>query len=46
MGLRLDSFKSWLRTLLDDGQVLKRSGNGFVGISAATTSLVGLVAGA
>ena len=24
MGLRLDSFKSWLRTLLDDGQVLKR----------------------
>lgn len=37
MGLRLDSFKSWLRTLLDDGQVLKRSGNGFVGISAATT---------
>jgi hypothetical protein len=37
MGLRMDSFKIWLRSVLDDGHVLQRSGVGIV--SVAPTSL-------
>lgn len=32
MGFRFDSIKAWFRTIVADGQVIKRSGNGFVGV--------------
>lgn len=38
MGLRIDSFKGWLRTLLADGESLKRSGSGLVGYTPASTT--------
>lgn len=38
MGLRMDSFKVWLRALLADGESLKRSGNGMVGYTPASTT--------
>lgn len=32
MGFRFDSIKAWFRTIVADGQVIKRSGNSFVGV--------------
>lgn len=36
MGLRMESFKLWLRSVLDDGHVLQRSGAGIVGAEPST----------
>lgn len=36
MGLRIESFKLWLRSILDDGYVIKRSGVGIVGAEPST----------
>lgn len=38
MGFRPDSIKSWLRTLVDDGGALKRSGNGFASFVPVSTT--------
>jgi hypothetical protein len=38
MGFRPDSLKSWLRSLLDDGGSLRRSGNGIVSYTPASTT--------
>lgn len=38
MGFRPDSLKSWLRTLVDDGGALKRSGNGFASFVPVSTT--------
>ncbi len=36
MGLRLDSLKGWLRALVGDGEVFKRSGTAIVGVEPST----------
>ena len=38
MGFRPDSLKSWLRTLVDDGGSIKRSGNGFASFVPVSTT--------
>lgn len=37
MGLRWDTFKAFLRTIVADGQSLRRTGNGFESVALATT---------
>ncbi len=38
MGFRPDSLKSWLRSLLADGESIKRSSNGIVGYTPVSTT--------
>ena len=38
MGLRWDTFKAFLRTVVSDGESLKRSGNGFVSFAPVSTT--------
>lgn len=38
MGLRMDSFKIWLRIVLADGEALRRSGNGFESVAVPVKS--------
>lgn len=38
MGLRMESFKLWLRTVIDDGGTLRRSGAGFTSVAVPGTA--------
>jgi hypothetical protein len=38
MGLRMESFKLWLRTVVDDGGTLRRSGTGFTSVAVPGTA--------
>lgn len=38
MGLRWDTFKAFLRTIVEDGGTLRRSGNGFTSVAVPGTS--------
>lgn len=38
MGMRLDAIKVWLRTVIDDGGTLRRSGTGFTSVAVPGTS--------